>query len=159
VPSVAPAAPKAPLPAGRRVVASAPDIALTLVAPASVKVNDQFSVQINETGAQGLYTAVYVMKYPENLEVQTQMEGPLLKQNGVVTKFQAFNDKKNHEIWMSLTRVYDPQGATGNGVLATVTFKALAKGSAVIALAKPNFTNKAGESFNVIPSNTVLEIK
>jgi len=121
--------------------------------------NDQFSVQVNETGAKNLYSTVFVVKYdPKILEVQTKSEGPFMKQNEVPTNFQAFADTKKGELWISLSRV-DGEGASGNGVLATVTFKAIGKGAAAIGLANTNFTNKASESFIVTPFNTVVEVK
>jgi general secretion pathway protein D len=153
------ATPGAPVPAKSAAATAAPRITLSLAAPVSVKLNDQFSVQINETGALNLYNTVFVVKYPKNLEVQAQSEGPLMKQNGVATKFQAFADKKKGEIWISLTRTVGNVGASGNGILATVTFKAIGPGSAPIGLANANFTNQAGESIAVTQSNTVVEVK
>jgi general secretion pathway protein D len=161
VPSGAPAAvpsAKAAAAPARKAAASAP-IALSLDAPAAVQLNDQFSVQINANGANNLYNAVFVVKYPKNLEVQTQAEGPFLKQNGVATLFQAFNDKKKGQIWVSQSRTAGIEGASGNGVLATVTFKAIGKGTTPISLANTNFTNKAGDPFTVNPSNRILEVQ
>lgn len=143
----------------RKQLASTTPVVLKLDAPASVKAQDQFSVQINETGANDLYSMVFVVNYPANLEVTTQSEGTVLKQNGVPTMFQTFNDKKKGQLWVSLSRATGNQGATGNGVLATVTFKALEKGSAAISLGNANFTTKAGHPFNVTPSKTVVEVK
>jgi len=151
-------APKAPA-AVRKQAVSGPPIELKLGAPASVKVQEQFSVQINETGANDLYSTVFVVNYPNNLEVQSQTEGTVLKQNGVGTMFQTFNDKKKGQLWVSLTRTVGFEGAKGAGVLATITFKALTKGAATIALGNVNFTTKNGQPFNVVPYNTVVEVK
>lgn len=162
VPAVA--APPAPAPAAsappaRRQTASGVPVALKLDAPASVKVQDQFTVQINETGAADLYSSVFVVNYPANLEVATQAEGALLKQNGVGTVFQTFNDKKKGQLWVSLSRAAGTQGATGNGTLATVTFRALEKGSATLSVGNTNFSNKAGQPFIVNSSVAVVEVK
>jgi general secretion pathway protein D len=156
-PAAVPSAKGAPAPA-RKAAPTAP-VALSLDAPATVQLNDQFSVQINAIGANNLYNAVFVVKYPKNLEVQTQAEGPFLKQNGVATMFQAFNDKKKGQIWVSQSRTAGIEGASGNGVLATVTFKAIGKGTTPISLANTNFTNKAGDPFVVNPSNRILEVQ
>ena len=159
--AVAPAASAAAPAAAQRkqVAASTLPIALKVEVPASVQLNQEFSVQVNESGASNLYSTVFVVKYPNNLEVLAQSEGPLLKQNGVATRFQTFVDKKRGEIWVSLTRLASAEGATGSGALATITFKAIGKGTAVIGFANPNFTNPAGEAFTVNPSQAVVEVR
>ncbi|GFO70264.1 hypothetical protein GMLC_38430 [Geomonas limicola] len=158
-PAAAPPVQKAPVaPAGRQPASTVP-VVLKLDAPASVKVQDQFTVQINETGASDLYASVFVVNYPANLEVATQAEGVVLKQNGAPTVFQTFNDKKKGQLWVSLSRVSGAQGASGNGVLATVTFRALEKGSATLNVANTNFSNKAGQPFIVNSSTALIEVK
>jgi hypothetical protein len=175
VPVVAPGAPTPPavpqaaakvpapvpasIPARKQVSATSPKIALNLDIPAAVKLGDQFSVQINAVDANGLYASVFVVKYPKNLEVQTESEGALLKQGGIATRFQAFVDKKKNEIWISLTRTAGVVGTTGSGALATVTFKAIGKGPAAISISNANFTNPAGDPFNVTPSSAAVEVK
>jgi len=161
VASVPPAAKVAVAPAtpGVKAAAGSTPVVLSLVAPVSVKLNDQFSVQVNETGAKNLYNSVYVLTYPKNLQLQTQSEGPFLKQNNVATRFQAYDDKKKGEVWLSQSRTAGAVGASGDGALATVTFKAIAIGKAVIGISNPNFSNQAGESFTANPTSTVLEVK
>ena len=158
--AIPPGAKVAAVPVPNKPVAAAgPGILLNVDAPASVKLNDLFNVQINETRAKNLSTAVLVVKYPKNLEFQTQSEGPFLKQNGVATKLQAFADKNKGEVWLSVSRAAGSEGASGNGVLATLTFKAVGKGVATIGLANPNFATKSGESITVTPATAVVEVK
>jgi len=151
--AVAPAAP------ARKAAAGSTPVVLSLVAPVSVNLNDQFSVQVNEFGAKNLYSSVYILSYPKNLQVLTQSEGPFLKQNNVGTRFQAYDDKKKGEVWLSQSRTTGVVGASGDGALAVVTFKAIAKGKGVIGISNPNFTNQAGESFTTNPTSTALEVK
>jgi general secretion pathway protein D len=151
--AVAPAAP------GVKAVAGSAPVVLSLVAPASVNLNDEFRVQVNENGAKNLYSSVYVLSYPKNLQLQAQTEGPFLKQNNAATRFQAYNDKKKGELWLSQSRTAGAVGASGEGVLATVIFKAIAKGKTVIGISNPNFSNQAGESFTTNPTSTILEVK
>jgi general secretion pathway protein D len=162
VTSVPPAAKAAVAPAVPGVKAVAPGAApvvLSLVAPVSVNLNDEFVVQVNETGAKNLYSSVYVVTYPKNLQLKTQTEGPFLKQNNAATRFQAYNDKKKGELWLSQSRTAGAVGASGDGALATVVFKAIAKGKTVIGITNPNFSNQAGESFNANQTSTLLEVK
>ena len=160
-PVVTPGAKVAPAPAPlpKQLSAALPKVVLSFDAPVAVNLNDLFSIQINEAGAANLYSAVFVVTYPKNLEVQTESEGPFLKQNGIGTKFQAFNDKKKGEIWLSLIRATGTEGASGNGVLATVTFKAVAKGTAPIGVSNPNFTTQAGAPFSVSSPKVTVEVK
>jgi general secretion pathway protein D len=163
VPATAPAKPAAApvvaAPVRKQVAANAPQITLSMDVPASVKLNDLFTVQIKETGASNLQTSVFVVKYPKNLEAQNQTEGSLMKQKGAETKFQSFADKAKREVWVSVTRMSGSEGAAGDGVLAAVTFKAVEKGPAAISLTNSNFTNPVGEAFVVTPSSTVVEVK
>jgi len=148
-----------PLPVPKQQPVALPKVTLSFDAPLAVNLNDQFSIQINEAGAANLYSTVFVVSYPKNLEVQTESEGPFLKQNGAATKFQAFNDKKKGEIWLSLARSTGTEGASGNGVLATVTFKAVAKGTAQIGVSNANFTTQAGAPFGVSTPKVNVEVK
>jgi general secretion pathway protein D len=125
-----------------------------------VKLNEQFNVQVNASGAQDLYNAVFVVTFdPKHLEVVTQSAGPLLKQNGASISFQAFAANKKGELWISQSRQKVAEGVTGNGSLATVTFKAIGQGSAGIGLSSTNFSTKKGEPLPVIPFKSVVEVK
>jgi len=149
-PQAAVAKPAAPL----------PKVLLTFSLPPSVAVGEQFTVQVHAAGAQNLYNAVYTVSYdPKSLEVVTQTEGLLLKQNGAPTGLQAFADKKKGELWLSQSRVTVAEGASGSGPLASITFKAIAKGSVGLGFANVNFSTKNGDKFPVTPFKSVVEVK
>ena len=133
---------------------------LSLGVPSSAQLNGQFTVQINVSEVQKLFSAVFTVAYdPKILEVVTQSEGTLLKQNGAATGFQAFNDQKKGELWISQSRVNGAEGANGSGLLASVTFKAIGKGAAGIGLANTNFSTKEGGTIAVMPFKSVVEVK
>ncbi|QXE85338.1 tetratricopeptide repeat protein [Geomonas nitrogeniifigens] len=130
---------------------------LALSLPSSVKLNDQFAVQINVSGIMDLEKAVFVLSYdPKILEVVAQTEGPLLKETGKPSTFQAFADKKKGELWMSGSR---SEGGLANGVLAQVTFKAIGQGSTPLSFSNTSFTKKGGEQIAVTPFKSVVEVK
>ncbi|MBU5637736.1 tetratricopeptide repeat protein [Geomonas sp. Red69] len=130
---------------------------LALSLPSSVKLNDQFAVQINVSGIMDLEKAVFVLSYdPKILEVVAQTEGPLLKETGKPSTFQAFADKKKGELWMSGSR---SEGGLGNGMLAQVTFKAIGQGSTPLSFSNTSFTKKGGEQIAVTPFKSVVEVK
>lgn len=128
--------------------------------PPTVKLNDQFTVQINAAGAVELYNAVLSLKYdPKKLEVVTQAEGAFLKQNDAAVTFQAFGDRKKGELWLSQSRVNAPQGAQGSGTLATVTFKAIGAGSAPIDFGTAGFSDRGRNAIKVTPFKSIVEVK
>ncbi len=157
----APASGAAPPPQPRKAVASpASKALLSLGVPGSVKLNDQFNMQVNVAEVQNLYNAVFTVGYdPKILDVVTQAEGPFLKQNGAASGFQAFADKKKGELWISQSRVNGAEGASGNGVLAAVTFKAIGKGSVGLGLTNTNFSTKTGDQIPVTAFKSVVEVK
>lgn len=133
---------------------------LSFSLPSTVKLNEQFTAQVNLSEVQRLYNAVYTVTFdPKLLEVVTQAEGALLKQNGAQTGLQAFADKKKGELWISQSRVTGPEGASGSGPLATVTFKAIAKGAVGIGAANANFSTREGGQIPVTPFKSVVEVR
>ncbi|MBU5614854.1 secretin N-terminal domain-containing protein [Geomonas azotofigens] len=130
---------------------------LALSLPSSVKLNDQFSVQVNVSGMKDLEKAVFVLSYdPKILEAVAQTEGAMLKETGKPSNFQAFADKKKGEVWMSGSK---GEGGSGNGVLAQVTFKAIGQGSTPLSFSNTSFTQKGGAQIAVTPFKSVVEVK
>lgn len=135
-------------------------ISLTLSLPASVQLNEQFSAQVNAAEVQSLYNAVFKLTYdPNKLEVVSQSEGPLMKQDGLPASFQAFADKKKGELWVSQMKQDAPKGVSGSGIMASVIFKAIGKGAAGIGFANTNFRTKSGAQLTVTPFKSVVEVK
>jgi general secretion pathway protein D len=132
---------------------------LTLGLPASVKQNDQFTVQV-DAAAQSLNNATFVLTYdPKVLELVGRAEGTLLKQRGAKTNFQSFADVKKGELWVSVSRVGSTMGVSGKGSLTTVTFKAIGKGATGMGFTRINFTTKDGEPITVTAFKSVVEVK
>jgi general secretion pathway protein D len=128
--------------------------------PASVKQKEEFIVKVSANGARDLFNAAFAVTYDlKKLELVGQREGEFLKQGGAKTNFQAFPDRKKGEVWLALSRIDAANGATGNGVLASVTFRAIAPGSAPIGIVNPNFTGPAGTKLEVVPYNAAVEVK
>jgi len=133
---------------------------LTLSLPASVKLNEEFKVQVNASGVQDLQNAVFVVTFePELMEVVSHSEGSLLKKDGAPATFQAFMDKKKGELWISGARPLAAAGVSGSGTLALVTFKAIGKGGAGIGFANTSFSQKGGGKIAVTPFKSVVEVK
>ncbi|BCG48092.1 Predicted secretion system W protein GspD-like [Citrifermentans bremense] len=158
VPVPAPVPDPAAAPAAKQSIPLLTDSMIALSLPAKVKLNDQFSVQVNGSGMKEVYKAVFVVSYdPKLLEPVSQSEGNLLKQPGKPSTFQSFVDKKKGEIWMSGMR--EESNGMANGVLATVGFKAIGTGSAGVAINNTNFSKRTGDQIPVTAFKSVVEVK
>ena len=160
VPAPAPVPAPVPVPVPVPAKAAAPAAGNSLLAlslPVSVRQNEQFNVQVNASGMRDMQSAVFVVTFdPKLLEIVSQAEGNLLK-GGTPSNFQAFVDKKKGELWVSGTRSEDV--AADSGVLAMVTFRAIAKGTAGIAFSNVNMSRKTGDQIPVTAFKSVVEVK
>ncbi len=146
----------APAPVGQ----PAAKTSVTIVAPAAIQLNQQFSVQIIAEAAQNLYGAPFVLDYdPTILEFISVTEGNLLKQKNVPTNFLYNADKGAGLIEIMLTRTGAVGGADGSGTLVTTTFRPIGKGIANIGFADANFTNPGGVHVEVVSSGVGVEVK
>jgi general secretion pathway protein D len=133
---------------------------LNLSAPSSVKMNEQFNVEIVASNMANLYNAPFVLSYdPVVLDYVGASEGPLLKNDGKPTVFQATGVKNSGQIAVNLGRTGNDPGVNGTGTLATLIFKAKKPGAAGLGFVKASFTDPASKPLGVIPFNTVVEVK
>ncbi len=144
--------------------ASAPNapakVSLNINAPSAVALNDQFSIDIVVSNLVNLSNAPFVISYdPVFLDYVGAMEGPFLKSDGKPTSFQATGVKDSGQIAVNLSRADNSVGVKGTGTLATLTFKAKRKGTANLGLLKASFTDPEGKPLDVVPFNTVVEVK
>ena len=144
--------------------ASAPNVpakvSLNINAPSAVALNDQFSIDIVASNLVNLSNAPFVISYdPVFLDYVGAREGPFLKSDGKPTSFQATGVKDSGQIAVDLSRADNSVGVKGTGTLATLTFKAKRKGTANLGLLKASFTDPAGKPLDVVPFNTVVEVK
>ena len=135
-------------------------ISLNIVAPASVRVNEQFTVEIKAVDANNLFNAPFTLVYdPLFLDFVGVAEGGLLKQDGKPTLFRPAIDKNTGQVTVTLNRVGDAGGITGGGTLMTATFKAKNQGPASIGFLDANFSAPGGKLLDTVPFNTVVEVK
>jgi general secretion pathway protein D len=144
--------------------ASAPNapakVSLNINAPSAVALNDQFSIDIVASNLVNLSNAPFVISYdPVFLDYVGAREGPFLKSDGKPTSFQATGVKDSGQIAVDLSRADNSVGVKGTGTLATLTFKAKRKGTANLGLLKASFTDPEGKPLDVVPFNTVVEVK
>lgn len=133
---------------------------VSIAAPKSVKVNDQFPVEIKASDVQNLYGAPLILAYdPIFMDFVGASEGGLLKQDGKPTAFRTTVNPNTGQVAIVLNRVGDVGGVNGAGTLLTATFKAKNRGPASLGLMGINFTDPAGKALEAIPYNAVVEVK
>ncbi|EHP88725.1 type II and III secretion system protein [Geobacter metallireducens RCH3] len=159
-----PAAPAATVAAASAVpVAAAPAPAvrgsLNISAPAAVNLGSQFKVEIRVSDVKGLLKAPFVLIYdPIFIDYVGAVEGTFLNRDGKPTSFNAQVDKAKGRVTITLART-GAEGIDGAGSLLTATFTAKNKGPASLGLQSVNFTDQANKPIDVVPYNTVVEVK
>ena len=133
---------------------------MSLQAPSSVTVGQQFTVEVKADGVKELYSAPFNLIYdPLFAEFVSATEGGYLKQDGKPTTFSAVNDPAGGKVAIALHRNGEVGGVTGNGVLLTATFRAKNAGPLNLGFSGVNFTDVAGKSLPMVPYNVLVDVK
>jgi general secretion pathway protein D len=115
-------------------------------APEKVSVGDTFKVTVKVSSTASLHGLPFELTYaPDSLQFVGANEGPFLKQNGRLTEFSSNVDAARGTISVSALRA-GADGATGEDVIASFEFKALAiaeKSEVAIAKTTPITTSAA----------------
>jgi general secretion pathway protein D len=135
-------------------------ISLNFIAPASININQEFSVEVSASDVADLYSAPFVLTYdPTRLEFEEATEGPLLKKDGKPIVFQALGAQNSGQITINVSRTGNTGGVSGTGTLATAKFKAKSKGAAKMGFSTVYFTAPGGKRLEVVPFNAIVEVK
>ena len=133
---------------------------MSLQAPASITVGQQFTVEVKADGVKDLYSAPFNLIYdPLFAEFVGAAEGGFLKQDGKPTTFTAVNDPAGGKVAVTLHRNGTVGGVTGNGVLLSATFKAKNAGPLNLGFSSVNFTDVAGKNLPMVPYNVLVDVK
>lgn len=117
-------------------VYSYPQPTLSVDPPSTVKsVDETFTIDIKVTDVNDLYGWEFQLSYDGTLLNGTSVtEGTFLSSAGT-TWFRKINFSDTLGlVWYTCTLLGDTEGATGSGVLATITFKVVAEGSCTLDL-------------------------
>lgn len=132
---------------------------LNIAAPAAVDLGSQFKVEIRVSDVKGLAKAPFVLLYdPIFIEYVGAVEGTFLNRDGRPTSFSAQADKAKGRVTISMART-GADGIDGAGPLLTATFAARNKGPASLGLQSVAFADQANKPIDIIPYNTVVEVK
>jgi general secretion pathway protein D len=90
-----------------------------------------YTVPLTVNNASRISTITLTLTYdPAILRVRGVQEGSFMRQGGISVAFAQQVDSASGRVDITLSRTGDVVGATGSGLLAAVTFEALAPGSA-----------------------------
>lgn len=147
---VTPAAPTA-LPAGPP--------RLDLAAPAATAVGQLVVVEVRVSEVAGLVSAPLFVNYdPALLEFVAASEGAFLGSGGQRTVFSA-NPGGAGMIVVGVRQADGGAGASGGGVLYTLSFRTKAAGSAQVGVNRMNFRGAAGTQIPLAPATTAIVIR
>lgn len=135
-------------------------VSLSIAAPSSAKLNDQFTVDVKAAGAKDLKSAPFVLVYdPLFVDFVGAAEGPFLRSDGKPTQFGYSVDRNTGQVTVTLDRTGETGGLSGDGTLMTATFKAKNQGPANLGFKGAHFAAPKGTPIEVLPYSTVVEIK
>ncbi|MFZ3208053.1 MAG: secretin N-terminal domain-containing protein [Geobacteraceae bacterium] len=133
---------------------------LRILAPASVKVNEQFTVEAVAADVVNLYSAQFVLVYDQNfVEPVGVAEGGFMRNDGKPAQFRSSIDKNSGQIKVELIGTGGVGGMNGRGSLITATFRAKNQGPANFGFTGVSFTDPGGKALQTIPFNSIVEIK
>jgi general secretion pathway protein D len=155
-------APAAATPAAATAPDAGPALPITLaVTPATITqaVGSTFQVALTASNAHDLYSVPVQLKFdPKVLALVDMDSGPLLSQDGQAVAL-LHRDDGNGMVTIAATRPPNTAGVNGQGVLATLTFKALSTGSTPISLVKLAAKNSKLVSLPTVGMQAVVTVK
>ena len=128
--------------------------------PKEVKKGSEFSLAVQVKDVEKLYSAPLFVKYdPASLELMSLNEGVFLKQNGQSTVFSSSPNRTTGQVIVGYKQGTGGKGASGEGVLFNLNFKALAEGETTLEVNRVNFRNPEGVRLQVTPETVTIEIR
>jgi general secretion pathway protein D len=161
-PAPAPLAP-APAPPPAPAAAVKESLTLYLTPPTmSAKVEEAFALKVAVKGAKDLGEVLVTLQYdPKLLSITSLAEGPFMAAGGSKTSFISNIDQGRGRVTFGAVLKDKTKGAGGSGTLATVIFKTLAPGAAVVNLLAEEIQLRDlnGQLFPATLQGTNVEIK
>ena len=151
-PAASPAQPQAP--------AAGPPVSLSVTPPAGNQaVGSTFQVAVNASGANDLYAVPLQIQFnPAVLQLVNVDAGNLLGRDGQPVSI-VHRDEGNGLVTISTSRPPNVQGVSGQGSVATLTFKAVAAGDSNLALVKVGARNSSQANLPAVGSQSVVHVK
>lgn len=123
-----------------------------------ISITERFSLEINVNNASNLFCMPFYLLYDTNyLKFDSASEGIFLNQNNMdPTSFLFSNDSARGRIIVGLTRLGQVPGVSGSGLLMTVYFEAINKGTTIIDFANVKAKTVTVTETESIPKSTPM---
>ncbi len=132
---------------------------LVFSGPASVTSGREFSLAVEIENVEGLYSAPLFVNYdPAVLELVEVTEGSFLKQDGQNTFFSTRPNRVTGQVVVGYKQGPGGKGASGTGVLFTLTFLPKAIGATEVSVGRINFRGPEGTRVEVSPAVRSIEV-
>jgi general secretion pathway protein D len=137
-----------------------PPISLSVAPPAGVQaVGSTFQVSVNASDARDLFAVPMQLQFnPAILQLVNVDAGGLLARDGQAVSI-VHRDEGNGLVTISTSRPPNVQGVSGQGSVATLTFKAVAAGDSSLALVKVGARNSTQANLPAVGSQSVVHVK
>jgi general secretion pathway protein D len=131
-----------------------------VVPPAAAQnVGSTFQVSVNASNASDLFAVPMQLQFnPAVLQLVNVDAGTLLGRDGQAVSI-VHRDEGNGLVTISTSRPPNVQGVSGQGSVATLTFKAVAAGDSSLALVKVGARNSAQANLPAVGSQSVVHVK
>jgi general secretion pathway protein D len=135
-------------------------VTLTVVpAAATQTVGSTFQVSVMASNAHDLFAVPLQMQFdPRVLALVNVDSGDLLSRDGQAAAL-VHRDEGNGAVTVSATRPPGTKGVDGQGIVCTLTFKALAPGDATLALTRIGLKDSQQNSIPAIGGQAVIHVK
>jgi len=133
---------------------------LRINAPASATVGQQFTLEVKAASISDLKAAPFVLTYdPFFVEFVSAGEGGFLRKDGVSTVFGSAVSAATGTVSINLARGPGSVGVSGEGVLASLVFRAKQKGLSSFGFSNVGFSASDGRPLTVLPFSSAVEIR
>lgn len=128
--------------------------------PEDVEQGKDFTVAVEITDAEMLYSAPLFVKYdPELLELVSINEGDFLRQDGQSTIFSNSPNRSTGQVIVGYKQSSGGKGASGSGTLFTMSFKPLAAGETELEVNRINFRDPEGVRLQVVSEAITIGVR
>ncbi len=147
--SQSPGQPTVPAPSGASFTFDPPSISQTT--------GSTFAVNVVLSGVQNAYSVPVEVNYdPKLLQVVNVSNGPFLSQDGQTVALMHRDDDTTGSLQINATRPPGANGVSGQGTVATLTFKAKAPGNSTLAISRGGARDPAMQALPV--AGTVAQV-
>ncbi|WP_263365890.1 cohesin domain-containing protein [Edaphobacter bradus] len=150
----------APTPAQPQVQPAGPPVSFSVVPPAGNQaVGGTFQVSVNLANGRDIFSVPIQLQFnPAVLQLVNVDAGELLARDGQAVSI-VHRDEGNGLVTIATSRPPNVAGITGQGSVATLTFKAIAAGDSNLALSRVGAINSAQTNLPAVGSAAVVHVK